>query len=535
MPAKIKRFGVLLVLLAVVLLASSVTAQDQPTTLRIGRTFIIDTLNPANGFYGYSLRGLWYDTLVQFVGGDQVAPALAESWSVSDDGLAWTFKIREGVTFTDGTPLTAVEAAWNINWMLENEIPSLISYLTNITGAEASDATTLVIHVEQPVPDMISGKLLYVWMLPPSVWENITGDDITTYDELDAAIGSGPFHLTEYQEGEYLVMEANPNYWAGKPPVDRIIYQQFANDDALIQALIAGDIDFILDAPASGVSALEQDSNVTVSIENEFYMEELIINSSPEGTQPPSLNDPQVRLAIAHAIDKQQISIVGYFGYAAPADSFLPAANGKFHNDQLPVILFDLDEANRILDDAGYVDSDGDGIREYSDGTPLEYRLYAPDSNTYYARVIEIIANDLAEIGISAPPQVLSDDNLIALQPDYDNDLIYWGWYFDPDPGFALSIFTCDETVDGGWSDSGYCNPDYDELYHEQSVALDQNTRRDIIWEMQEIIARDMPYIPVVYQQAISAYRNDRFTFPADIARLSTKYALFHDFSVVGS
>lgn len=535
MPGRLKRFIVLFAMLVPVLLASSVSAQDEPTTLRVGRTFLIDTLNPANGFYGYGIRPLWYDTLVQFVGGDRSAPGLAESWSVSDDGLTWTFKIREGVTFADGTPLTAVEAAWNINWILENEIPALISYLSNVASAEATDPTTLLIHVSEPVPNMISGKLFYIWMLPPSVWESKSGEDITTYDELDAAMGSGPYHLTDYSEGEYMIMEANPNYWGGKPPVDRIIYQQYATDDALVQALIAGDIDFIDVLQTTGVAALEPITNVTVSVEDDFYLAELIVNSSPDGTQPASLNDPAVRDAIAYAIDKQQIITVGYFGYASLANTFLPTANGRFHNDQIPDTTYSPDEANRILDEAGYVDSDGDGIREYSDGTPLEYRLYTPDSGTYYARAVEIISNNLADIGISAPPQILSDDSLIALQPDYDNDLIFWDWAFDPDPGFAMSVMTCAETVDGGWSDSGYCNPDYDQLYHDQSVALDENQRRDIIWQMQQIIADDKPYIPIAYQKAVGAFRNDRFQFPADIARLSVKWALFNGFSIVGS
>ena len=179
---------------------------------------MIDTLNPANGFYGYAIRPLWYDTLVQFVGGDQVAPGLAESWSVSDDGLTWTFKIRPGVTFADGTPLTAVEAAWNINWILENEIPSTDQLPDQRHQARkrrrCDDAAN---YVSQPVPDMISAKLLYVWMLPPSVWQSMSGDDITTYDDLHATMGSGPYHLTEYHEGEYMVMDANEDYWAGKP------------------------------------------------------------------------------------------------------------------------------------------------------------------------------------------------------------------------------------------------------------------------------------------------------------------------------
>src|SRR5690554_4870714 len=228
------------------LLVGVAVAQDEPTTLRIGTTYMIDTLNPANGFYGYAIRPLWYDTLVTWAGGDNFEPSLAESWSVSDDGLTWTFKIRDGVRFSDGSRLTAEDVAWNIRWLIENEVPSMIGYLNNVEDAQAIDETTLEITVSEPVPDMISAKLLYVWMLPPSVWQDLNGDDIVELDDPIATVGSGPYILTDYQEGEYLIMEANEDYWRGAPPVDQIIYQEYATEDALVQALLAGDIDVVI-------------------------------------------------------------------------------------------------------------------------------------------------------------------------------------------------------------------------------------------------------------------------------------------------
>lgn len=529
---KLRKPFVILFILAL-LLPVAAGAQDQPTTLRVGTTYIMDTINPANGFYGYNIRPLWQDTLVEWAGGQNFEPGLAENWNVSDDGLVWQFKIREGVTYSDGAPLTANEVAWSLNWVIDNEIPSMISYLSNIETVEALDPTTLQMTLGAPVPDMISAKLLFVWIVAPQVWENISGDDITTYSEYDAVLGSGPYMLTDFQEGEYMIMDANPNYWGGKPPVDRIIYQEYANDDAMIQALLAGEIDLITSVPFSGTQPLlDAADSVTVSVSDHFSLEELIINSSPDGTQPASLNDPIVRSAISHAIDKQQIITVAYLGYATPAATFLGPAYGDFHNTDIQDDAFDLAEANRLLDEAGYMDTNGDGVREYSDGSLLEYRLYAPESSTYYARVIEIISNDLAQIGISAPPQVLSDDSLIALQPDYDNDLIYWGWNFDPDPAFAVSIFTCDETVDGGWSDSGYCNPDYDALYEAQSTAVDHEQRREAIWQAQQMIFDDKPYIPVAYYNSISAYRSSGFSFDSNLAAEPIKWALFHGFSM---
>ena len=284
-PLPVRKITTFLLIFSFTLSMVVARAQDaEPTTLRIGTTYIIDTINPANGFYGYSIRPLWQDTLITWAGGSDFEPGLAESWSVSDDGLVWTFKIREGVTYSDGAPLTATEIAWSLNWVIDNEVPSLIGYMEHIDSVEALDPTTLQITLADPVSDMISSKLLFVWIVAPQVWQNVSADEISDYAENDAVLGSGPYMLTDFQDGEYMIMDANPNYWGGKPPVDRIIYQEYATDDALVQALLAGEIDLITDTPYSGAQTLQDADNVEVQVADDFTLEELIVNSSPEGT-----------------------------------------------------------------------------------------------------------------------------------------------------------------------------------------------------------------------------------------------------------
>ena len=150
-------------------------------------------------------------------------------------------------------------------------------------------------------------------------------------------------------------------------------------------------------------------------------------------------------------------------------------------------------------------------MREYADGTPLEYRLYASDDASN-ARILEIISDGLAQIGISAPPTLMDEDSLIGLYPDFDFDLIYWGWGLDPDPDFAMLIFTCDQREEGGWSDSGYCDEDFEEMYIEQGITVDHEARRALIWKMQEQLFNDRPYILLTNAKNIQAFRSDRFT-----------------------
>lgn len=526
-----KIFVVLLIF--TVLVAAAGAQDDSVTTLRIGTTYMIDTLNPATGFYGYDIRSLFYETLVEAADGSNVEPGLAESWDVSDDGLTWTFKIREGAAFSDGNPVTAVEAAWSINWIIENEVPTMISYLAFVDAAEAPDATTLMVHLSEPVSNMISSKLLYVYVLPPYIWEGKTAEEITQFDNPASTIGAGPYRLVDFQPDEYMILEANENYWRGKPAVDQIIYQQYSTDDALVQALATGEVDLAKPIPTSGVQTLQQTENIQVIRATGLNFLELSVNVAEDGTQPASLRDPQVRLAIDHAIDRQQITTVGYLGYAAPAGSLLPPAMSQWRDDSLQPVPYDIAEANRILDEAGYTDSNGDGIREDSEGILLEYRLSAPDSDAYYVRILEIIADGLSQIGISAQPFVQSTESLIALQVDFDYDMILWDWAIDADPHFLVSVFTCAETADGGWNDSGYCRPEYDALFQRQATAVDDDERRDALYQIQQAIYNDRPWILVVYPEAISAYRSDRFTFHPNIPNALIKWGLFNGFSVV--
>ena len=484
----------------------------EPVTLRVGTTYIWDTANPAIGWYNYTLRYLLYDTLVEEAGISNFVPGLAEDWDFGEDGLVWTFKIREGATFHDGTPCTAEDVAWSLNWTIENEIETFAFYLANFAEIVALDPTTLQVTLSDPVGNM-EYLLMYVWILPRSVWEGMTADDILEFEDLSAGIGTGPYKLVEWVEGEYLILEANKDYWRGAPAMDRVVWQEFATEDAAVQALIAGEIDVIAadTIPSTAIQTLEAAENIEVPIMESTAIDELILNSHENGSQPASLNDPAVRLAIAHAIDKQQIVNVAYLGYADAASVVIPRSMGDWHNSDVQDIPFDIAEGNRILEEAGYVDSDNDGVREDADGNPLEYRLYATEDATP-VRILEIISDGLSQIGISAPPQPMDEDSLIGLYPDFDFDLIYWGWGLDPDPDFAMLIFTCDQREEGGWSDSGYCNEEFEEMYLEQAVTVDHEARRELIWQMQEKLFNERPYIVLTYAKTVQAYRSDRFT-----------------------
>ena len=220
-----------------------------------------------------------------------------------------------------------------------------------------------------------------------------------------------------------------------------------------------------------------------------------------------------MRQALAHATDKQQIIDVVLLGLGNPGLTLVPDSFAQFYNNQIEDYAFDLDLATQILDDAGYADTDGDGVREMpGGGEPLSFRLNWPSDSTNLPRMAEILASSWSQVGVQTEQAALDPDTLTSICcPTFDYDVILWGWGSDPDPGFLLSVMTTDE-IPSGNSESGYSNAEYDELYTQQQTTLDPDQRAAIIRQMQEIAHRDTPYIIPYYAQAVQAYRTDRFT-----------------------
>jgi len=499
---------------------------EGPVEMRVGTTFILDTSNINVSWTSWGIWRLIYDSIVETAEMGIYRPGIAEEWSVSDDGLTWTFKIREGMTFHDGTPLTAEEVAWSLNWMINVGNDSLSYLWWNFEEVVALDETTLQITTGTPVGNM-EYLLFWAFIVPESAWGQFDNyDDMSAFSGVEAMVGSGPFMVTDFVPDEYLIMEANADYWEGTPAIDKLIYQQYATEDAMVQALLAGEVDVVELVPGTAVPTLLTEDDIKVEVMQGHALDTLAINSHEDGTQPESLNDPIVRQAIEYAIDRQKLIEVAYLGYADPGKTMIAPSLTEWHNTEIDYISFDLEEANRILDEAGYMDSDGDGIREWSDGSPLEYRLMATEGATY-ARMLEIISDGLAQAGISAPPTLLDFDSQAALAYDFDFDMNMWYWGMDIDPDFGMVIFKCSEREGWGWNPNGYCDEHFEELYVAQATETDFEARRDVVWEAQEQIYNDRPWIVLVYPKNISAYRSDRFTgFRPEAKYLLGKWSL---------
>ena len=448
---------------------------------------------------------------------------MAETWENSADGTVWTFHIRSGVKFHDGQPLTAKDVAFTLNFYKTNiDFPFLNSYTQHFVTAEALDDRTVVLTLDQAIPN-VEANLIYLYVLPKHIWQaQSEGAAPTEFLNL-AMIGSGPFKMTEYKQNEFVRLAANKEHFATPPKVDEAIFQTFANEDALVQALQTGQVDMITEMPSTVVPTLRKAENVKLVTGPGVNpsLSDIIMNQGDPANCPeaggctghPALLDRNVRLALAHATDKQNIIDVVLLGLGEPGLTLIPKGLGLWYNDTLQDYAFDLAQANKILDDAGYKDSDGDGVREMPNGgQPLKFRVQFPNDSLSAPRIAEILGQTWSQIGVKIDPQAVDPTALTdACCPGLDFDIILWGWASDPDPTLLLSVMAS-ENLAAGSNESGYSNPQYDELYAQQAVTLDKEQRKALVWAMQKLAFDDVAYIIPYYDQEVQAYRTDRFT-----------------------
>jgi len=504
------------------------SASVKDSSFTVGILQDIDSLNPFVGIVAeaYEMYGLMYDQLLGY-GQKDFAPVagLAESWEESTDKKSWTYKIRSGVKWSDGQPLTAKDAAYTFNRILTGEFEQTNygNYVANITAAEAPDDTTLILRVREPSPTMLR---LAVPILPEHIWKDIDAKQVSSFDNETNAVGSGPFVFAEHKTGQFLRFTANKNYWAGAPKVDEVTFRIFSNEDAAVQALRKGEIDFLDGLSNNPFKSLEGAKGITAVAAKYSGFDELSFNvgaatdtGDPIGDGHPALKDKQVRLAIAHAVDQKVLVDRVLGGLGSPGTTVIPPLYANQHYDPADATYpFDLDRANAILDEAGY-SMGSDGVRTMPDGDrKLSMRLFGRSESQASQQSVQFIQGWLKDIGIEVEVSIVEENRLTEIIGEGEFDMFEWGWVVEPDPDYQLSTFTCGQrstrdgdTLSAGLSDSFYCNPAYDALYNQQKVTTDLAARDEIVKQAQKMLYEDVPYVVTFYYDELQAYRSDRF------------------------
>jgi peptide/nickel transport system substrate-binding protein len=501
---------------AALIFAATATGSGSSTksggTFRLGTASGIDSLNPYVAFNqdAYSTFEYIYPILVQYDSKLHFAPFFATSWKASNSGRTWTFKTRAHAKWSDGKPLTAADAAWTINTDVKYQsggAANAAGLVSHIKNATAPNATTLVVNYDlAPSPAWVLGQFEQYAILPKHIWAQHVGKKgagLKTFPNNAPVVGSGPFNLVKFQKNQIALFQRNDSYWGVKPKVEEFGLQQFSNDDAMVTALKAHNLDAIEIVPATSMHTLRQ-SGFVVSDVPGLDQTDFIINSNPKKKHHRELLNLKVKEAFDHAIDRNKIDTVTFLGAAQPADSIIPSAAGAgWHNPHLKPVSFNLKLANQILDKLGYKKGPG-GIR-VANGQKMSYQVVTPTDVQSIPRTFQIIQTDFRKIGVQLSQHALDSTAAAAIttSPYQDYDLAMWDWTALIDPDFMLSVVTCGQW--GGWSDSGFCSKSYDKMYSQQQIAPTVAKRRQIVWKMQAYLYNQRPYLWLANDDSVSA------------------------------
>lgn len=489
--------------------------------MRIGWAGSPDSLNPGVGILSeaYVLFGLVYDSLFQLELDNSFSPGLAASAERSADGRVWTFRLRDGATFHDGSPVTAADVKFSFELYREHpELPFLHGYTWAFERIEAPDERTVVLHLREALPNLES-QLVFLFVVPERIWAPYR--DRPAEFANDAMVGSGPFRLIEARPNEFLRLAAHRQHPLTPPKIDEVVFVTYGSLDALVQALRSGEVDMITEMPATAVAALRRAAGIEVVAGAPLSprVADLKLNQRDPATCPPggvcsghpALRDVRVRRALARATPKREILDVVLLGLGATGLTLVPDGLATWFHHDLADYPYDPAAAAAELAAAGYVDGDGDGVREMPGGRPLALRFYFPSDSPSTPRAAEILARAWARAGVRLDRRAVDPNALAAARaPAFDYDVILWSWESDPDPSFLLSVMASDE-LSGGGNDSGWSNSEYDELFRRQARALDLEERRALVRRMQEIALREVVYIVPFYAHTAEAFRTDRF------------------------
>jgi peptide/nickel transport system substrate-binding protein len=490
----------------------SATGLVEPV-LKVGFSYDIDGMNPLVNYSGLSweIFRLDYNFLTWYDETNQPVPELATAWETSPDGKVWTFTIRSDVTWHDGVPLTARDIAFTYNLILDNQIYFYMSYLQDVTKVEAPDDATVVITSRKPNSQMLA---LYVPILPEHLWGKIDPKKLETLKD-PPTVGSGPFAIAEVEKGRYVKLSANPDYFAGRPNVNTLLFQIYTTEDALVQDYKGGALDVgVFEVPTSLRSVAGVTGSKTVAAPTVgFTMLAFNCWTSPKSKGNPLLQDARIRQAIAWALDKTRIADASMSGAAKVGTSVLSPAMGDWHweptADQL--VTYDPAKAKAILEAAGYIDRDGDGVREDANGKELDFKLVGLSDYSDEVNAAKMIVPYLKSVGIKARLEVMDEGAFSdILYGNHGVDMYVWAWGGDLDPSYQLSAFTTDQILNN--NDSCYSNPEYDKLFAEQATTVDRAQRVAIVHQMEQILYNDDPYVVLYFATNLQAYRADRWT-----------------------
>lgn len=450
---------------------------------------------------GYMTLSYIFDTLM-WKDESGLIPYLAEDYSVSEDGLTYTFQLRKGVSFTDGTPFTAEDVKFTFDYMKEH--PYKWVSVSMVEEASVVDEHTVEIKLNKTYNPFLSDVAGSLPILPKHIWENVTEPE--TFTEPEAAISTGPFILENYDSaaGTY-TFKANEDYFYGDVQIDKLVIANVSGGDSK-EALLSGEIAAAPNISYKAAMSLKDSPEYTVLEGPGLSVTRLYFNFDEE-----AMAVKEIRQAMYHAVNLDEIveKAYGGAGYAGSAGHVQPGT--PWYNPDVRQYAYDVETAKKMLSEAGAADSNGDGILEYN-GEEMSYTLTFTENDE---KLAELLVTYMKAVGIELVPQSADDATVKAAISEGNFELAFnTNGSFGGDPVFLSRFATAG--ADGAPSVTGqggttWESEEYNRIYNESAVEQDDAKRHQQVNELQEIIAEELPCLTLYYKKAVAAYNNTIF------------------------
>ena len=462
-----------------------------------------------------------FDGLVTYDSAQKAQPSLAESWSVSPDGLSITFKLRKDVKWHDGVPFTSADVRYSALEIWKKVHPRGRVTFAPLKDVETPDAYTAIFKLEHPAAVILSSlNTAEAQILPKHLYENT---DVRKNPYNAKPVGTGPFRFKDWKKGQYVELERNPDYWEkGKPYLDRVIFRTIPDAAARGAALETGEIQYVPFAgvPFSDVARLRKDPGLKFQTSGYAYNAQVYFIEF--NLRRPFLKDLKVRQALAHAIDKQGLIDTVWYGLSKVVDQPIPEAVSTFHTTKnIPRYDFDPAKAEKLLDEAGYP--------RKADGTRFSVTINLSPSSDRYQFAGEYFRQSLKRIGVELKP-IAADvpTYLRKVYTEYDFDMLIQGYSVLLDPQMGLTRIFWSKAATPGVpyvNASGYASADADRVIEAYQKEADQKKRIGLFNDFQRIVMTDLPLLPLMDAPFFSIYSSKVHGLDpgADAARASLK------------
>lgn len=425
-----------------------------------------DQLDPAvtTSYNSFQVLENVYDTLVEPDQNLAMQPALAESWTTSDDQLTWTFKLRQGVKFHDGSDFTSADVVYSYDRIIDEKLSPSWRF-SAVKSIKAPDDSTVVITVKSPSPNLLAnlGGFKGLGIVKKS---NVTSGDIKT-----KPIGTGPFSVEKFTAGDSIELEANPDYWGGAPKLDGVKFTFIPEPSTAMAALQSGEVQWTDSVPAQEVATLKNDNTIALGQvgSNDYWYLALNQAKSP-------WKDVRVRQAVAYAIDRDAITQATKYGNATVNQLAIPKTS-QWYTEYAP-FTFDEAKAKSLMAEAGV--------------TSANMTFLATSDYPETVTVGQLLADALGKIGITVKIKTVDFATWLDEQGKGNFDLLMMGWLGNIDPD---DFYYGQHHTDGSNNYQHYSNAEVDRLLDAGRTETDQAARKDLYAQAAKIIADECSYI----------------------------------------